>query len=310
MNKKLKSAALKVLSGHWKTMIFISLIYSIFSYILVNTLSSIFEQQITQNLALGFGINFLISIISIPFVYGMLKYSMDLKTGKQEIKTLFKFYIDMDLFFKTIGSYLLQYLYIMLKYMLFIIPGIIAYYQYALVEYLIIKEPEIKISGAVKKSKELMKNNKRKLFLLQLSFLGWYILILMIMVSVEIIAICILNLLGMEEKLIYTIIGYVILTIMGIGMVVLTVYISFASLELFDKIYNKYLGIETMKENIEENTEETIDETTENINEIIENDNEVIVPERIIQGNKILCQRCNTKNGLKREYCWMCGKKI
>lgn len=309
MNKKLKSAALKVLSGHWVSLTCISLVYFAVSYILINTLSSIFEQQITKNPQLGLIMNFLISIIFIPIVYGILKYSIDLKTGKQEIKTLFKFYLDIKLFFKTIGSYLLQYLYVLLKYMLFIIPGIIAYYEYALVEYLIIKEPEIKISGAIKKSKELMKNHKSELFLLQLSCLGWYVLILIIMVLVEIIIMGIFIFLGMDEKLIDTIIGYVISIIIGIGIAVLTVYIRFASLELFDRIYNKYLGVETIEEDIDETVEE---DTSENIDETveIENDDEINVPERIIQGNKILCQRCNTKNGLKRDYCWMCGKKI
>jgi len=30
----------------------------------------------------------------------------------------------------------------------------------------------------------------------------------------------------------------------------------------------------------------------------------------IIKKKKILCQGCNTKNGIKREHCWMCGKKL
>ncbi len=29
-----------------------------------------------------------------------------------------------------------------------------------------------------------------------------------------------------------------------------------------------------------------------------------------IYKNKIICQKCNAKNGLKRKYCWICGKKI
>ena len=60
--------------------------------------------------------------------------------------------------------------------LLFIIPGIIAAYSYRLVPYLIKDRPELSAMEVIRKSKELMRGNKLRAFLLDLSFLGWFLL--------------------------------------------------------------------------------------------------------------------------------------
>ena len=67
-------------------------------------------------------------------------------------------------------------LFVTLWSLLFIIPGIIASYRYALAPYLMTENPEIGVMEAISRSKELMRGNKARLFCLQFSFLGWILL--------------------------------------------------------------------------------------------------------------------------------------
>lgn len=57
-----------------------------------------------------------------------------------------------------------------------IIGGFIKMYEYKMIPYILAENPQIKTREAFKLSKEMMKGNKWKTFLLDLSFLGWHIL--------------------------------------------------------------------------------------------------------------------------------------
>jgi len=59
-------------------------------------------------------------------------------------------------------------------------PGIIATYRYAMIPYLIAEFPDLTVREAMDESKRLMQGNKWRLFCLQLSFLGWVLLILFV----------------------------------------------------------------------------------------------------------------------------------
>lgn len=78
---------------------------------------------------------------------------------------------------KTVSiAQLLQTVYIFLWTMLLIIPGILAIYNYALTSYLLAEYPELSASEAIKRSKQMMRGNRWRLFCLHLSFIGWDIL--------------------------------------------------------------------------------------------------------------------------------------
>lgn len=70
----------------------------------------------------------------------------------------------------------LRGLYIALWSLLFIIPGIIAGYSYALTPFLMVEHPELSANEAISLSKKMMQGNKGNLFVLDLSFIGWNIL--------------------------------------------------------------------------------------------------------------------------------------
>ncbi|MBE6894719.1 MAG: DUF975 family protein [Ruminococcaceae bacterium] len=70
----------------------------------------------------------------------------------------------------------LKSLFIILWTFLFIVPGIIASYSYAMAPYILYENPDMTGREALTASKELMKGNKWRLFCLEISFIGWSLL--------------------------------------------------------------------------------------------------------------------------------------
>lgn len=64
-------------------------------------------------------------------------------------------------------------LYVFLWSLLFVIPGIIKAYSYAMAPYILAEHPEMTASEAITESKQIMQGNKGRLFCLRISFIGW-----------------------------------------------------------------------------------------------------------------------------------------
>lgn len=60
--------------------------------------------------------------------------------------------------------------------LLFVIPGIVKSYEYRMIPYILSEDPEISYKDAFRLSKEMMMGEKWNTFVLDLSFIGWYIL--------------------------------------------------------------------------------------------------------------------------------------
>lgn len=60
--------------------------------------------------------------------------------------------------------------------LLFIIPGIIKGYEYMMIPYLLAENPDMSRQDAFAESKRMMDGNKMDAFVLDLSFIGWFIL--------------------------------------------------------------------------------------------------------------------------------------
>lgn len=68
-------------------------------------------------------------------------------------------------------------LFIFLWSLLLIIPGIIKSYSYAMSNYIMADNPEVGALEAITKSRKMMKGHKFRLFVLDLSFIFWYLLV-------------------------------------------------------------------------------------------------------------------------------------
>jgi uncharacterized membrane protein len=78
---------------------------------------------------------------------------------------------------KLLGLYLWMTFRIFLWSLLFVIPGIIAAYRYALAPYLMFEDPSKGINRVIGESAVLMRGYKGDLFILDLSFIGWWLLV-------------------------------------------------------------------------------------------------------------------------------------
>lgn len=59
--------------------------------------------------------------------------------------------------------------------LLFVIPGIVKGYSYAMAFYVSLDHPEMSANDCITESRRMMDGQKMRLFLLDLSFIGWYI---------------------------------------------------------------------------------------------------------------------------------------
>jgi len=76
---------------------------------------------------------------------------------------------------KVIMLFIITSIFIMLWSLLFIIPAIPAYYRYRLAYYILLDDPSKSPLECINESKRLMDGHKLDLFLIDLSFIGWYV---------------------------------------------------------------------------------------------------------------------------------------
>lgn len=106
---------------------------------------------------------------------GLIRYNLDLLT-RENPPAFLTLFSRMSIFGRALGLRLMTGILTGLWSLLFVIPGIVAAYRYALAPYLMAEHPEIGVMEAISQSKALMRGNKWRLFCLQLSFIGWGIL--------------------------------------------------------------------------------------------------------------------------------------
>jgi len=103
---------------------------------------------------------------------GYMRFNLNLidRREEPEIGTLFVYFA----YWKTaVKAKLMQTVYVFLWSLLFVIPGIVAGYSYAMTGYILAEHPEMTAGEAVEKSKQMMSGNRFRLFCLQISFIGW-----------------------------------------------------------------------------------------------------------------------------------------
>ena len=77
---------------------------------------------------------------------------------------------------KALALYIINGIFIALWSLLLVIPGIIKTYSYSMSMYILADNPDIDANEARKQSMAMMKGNKWRLFCLDFSFIGWWIL--------------------------------------------------------------------------------------------------------------------------------------
>ena len=116
-----------------------------------------------------------LSLVGAVVTLGHNKYYIDLVLHNRadSVGVLFERF---DIFFKAVGLQLFMGFFVFLWSLLFIIPGIIAGFRYAMAPYIMAENPDIGIREAVNLSKQMMDGHKGRLFGLHFSFIGWALL--------------------------------------------------------------------------------------------------------------------------------------
>ena len=154
--KNYRKTAWAKLSGNWTTAVVAYLIYSVLLGVLSST---------------GVGTLIFSGVMSVGMSIVLMQIS---RAGTSKIESLF------DGFRKGLGNNIvagiLVSLFTFLWSLLLIIPGIVKSYSYAMTFYILADNPDMAPTEAINKSKEMMKGNKWRLFCLDFSFIGWYLL--------------------------------------------------------------------------------------------------------------------------------------
>lgn len=161
-NSELRAQAREALRGKWPMAAVAALIYSA----IAGGLSSIPFIGWIGSLLVG-----------LPVAYGFAILMLNVYKGAEEVDlgVLFAGFQDYS---RILTTKLLQTVYTFLWSLLLCIPGIIKYYSYAMTDFILKEEPGLCNNAAIEKSMAMMAGNKMKLFLLDLSFIGWAILCL------------------------------------------------------------------------------------------------------------------------------------
>lgn len=158
-NKVLMQQARETLKGKWKLAVKTNLVFIIISIIAASipVLKFLSTFIITPPLLLGF------SLFWISF-------------SRNQNPNLDQVFKGFDEWWRSVKAYILRAVFILLWTFVFIIPGIIAAFSYAMTFYILVDDKEIGVNDAIEKSKKMMYGYKWKLFRLELRFIGWSLL--------------------------------------------------------------------------------------------------------------------------------------
>lgn len=162
-SSEIKDKALAALKGNWTDAVIATIMYGV----IVGACPAVLSYMTS-------GAESVWTLLMLPLGWGFMVMFLNMMRGsKIDFTSMFDGYKDFVRIFVTL---LLRYIYIILWTLLLIVPGIVKSLSYAMTDYIMKDDPEIKNNEAIEKSMAMMQGHKWELFLLYLSFIGWFIL--------------------------------------------------------------------------------------------------------------------------------------
>lgn len=197
-----KQIARDSLFGNWRTAILAGFVASLFGATLTRTVginsssSSSNNETITdtlpdviseESLKVFLGVVLVVAIVLA--VWGLISFfiggAIKLGYAKFNLNLVDKrpavvsdLFSEFNRFGAGLGMNLLMGIYVFLWTLLFIIPGIVKGYSYAMTPYILAENPEMSADQAITESRKIMNGNKWRLFCLEFSFIGWRLLMI------------------------------------------------------------------------------------------------------------------------------------
>lgn len=178
-NSELRAQARTQLRGEWGKMALATFVYTLIVFpalYLFQDFSQYHEllHNPLHNPTMSLLIQIAFFIVTGPFAYGFVNLFMKRIRGNEiSVPDIFE---GFNKFLPCFLLYMLQIIFIVLWTLLLIVPGIIKGFAYSQAYYILYDNPGMKPMEALKKSQQMMKGYKGKLFMLYLSFLGWSML--------------------------------------------------------------------------------------------------------------------------------------
>ncbi len=123
-----------------------------------------------------FGVGLVLQLlVLIPLELGFTIAMYDFVHGSK-LDTIDRMFSCFKQYGRSLGVSLLKSVYVFLWSLLLIIPGIVKSYSYAMTYYIAKENPDMRAEECINASMRMMYGHKGRLFLLDLSFIGWLLL--------------------------------------------------------------------------------------------------------------------------------------
>lgn len=186
-NSFLREEATLKLEGKWGFCVALSLVYYIIVQVAGNICTAPLDLLEVKRLlgaditseTYGYVALFPVFLIVLICFNSLMSWGYTitfLRLFRDKKKDLSYLFAGFQQFKRVLGTMLLMTLYILLWTLLFIIPGYIKQYSYAMTPYILEDRPDLSYDEAIEESMRMMDGYKGKLFCLHLSFIGWGIL--------------------------------------------------------------------------------------------------------------------------------------
>ena len=161
--KEIRATAVVALKGKWGSAVLTTLVLFVIAY----AASAILEFIPRVNIVA------VIVAVILTSDFDKVAFLTMLRTGEQvRVDCVFDLFKESRLWV----TILLMYVYKSLWALLFIIPGIIKGYAYAMTPFILNDNPDLRANEAIELSMAMMNGHKWDLFCLKLSFIGWVLL--------------------------------------------------------------------------------------------------------------------------------------
>ena len=162
---ELKAAALAKCRMNWSPLVLVTLVFIAVCAAAAATSFAAFIVDV-----------FVVGPVTIGLYNVFLAYDRD-QSQTSLIEDMFRRGFDKNYLHKVLGYFLMD-LFVALWTLLLIIPGIIKGLAYSMTPFILEENPELSAYDAIKYSEKMMMGHKWDLFVLYLSFIGWFILCL------------------------------------------------------------------------------------------------------------------------------------
>jgi uncharacterized membrane protein len=170
-NQEYKNAALAALKGNWTQAVLAGL--AVVAIALVANMLTAADPEGALAALASCAIAICVTIplsVGLYAAYRELYHGTNVKVVENSFKTGFGNWGH------HVGGMLLMTVYTFAWTLLLIIPGIIKSFSYALTPFILTDKPELSANEAIELSMKMMDGHKLDLFILYLSFIGWYLL--------------------------------------------------------------------------------------------------------------------------------------